>query len=404
MLLAKYVLSRSKFAERQRNQASKEVLSDFDDIRPYHDSEVPVVIERLAQNPTFTEVIQYVFPEITEAGIKEMLKKISTVEDFQREISRPGIRKLVESTSDSVEVSGMENIDTNTCYLFISNHRDIILDSALLNVVLLENGHRTTQTAIGNNLLSSPLITDLTKINKNFVVLRNAAAREFYENSMRLSNYIAYNIKGGHSSIWIAQREGRTKDGLDKTQPGLLKMLSIGCDEPLRHCFADLKVTPVAISYEQDPCDTLKIPELKAVSRDQKYEKAADEDLRSILTGLTSHKGRIHLSIGKTIDAQDLEVMADFPNLNDKLRILGEMIDQQIFQLYKLWPSNYMAYDLLYGDREAATEYSNDDLCAFELRMKKRLKAAGLTQDEDYTWLLKMYANPVRNMLGILSK
>jgi hypothetical protein len=378
----------------------KEVLSAFDDIRPYHDREVPQVMARLATNPTFTEVIQYVFPETTEEQVRENLKKITTVGEFQREIARPAMRKLIEHTSSQVEVMGMENVKPGHCYLFISNHRDIILDSALLNIMLLEHGHDTTQTAIGNNLLSSPLITDLTKLNKNFVVFRNTGAREFYENSMRLSNYISYNIKGGHSSIWIAQREGRTKDGLDKTQPGLLKMLSIGCDDPLRYCFKDLNVTPVAISYEYDPCDVLKIPELKAVSRDEKYEKNEGEDVRSILTGLTGSKGRIQLSIGKTIDEQTLESLAEFPSLNDKLRVLGDIIDQQIFQLYKLWPTNYMAFNILDGDRSDKEEYEGLSLDAFEQQMKRRLKAAGLSADVDYQWLLKMYANPVKSQIA----
>src|SRR5690606_22881194 len=196
---------------------------------------------------------------------------------------------------DNLTCSGLENIQKDQSYLFISNHRDIILDSAILNVVLFEGDHGTIQTAIGSNLLSSAIVTDLTKLNKNFVVKRNTGAREFYENSMMLSAYIRHTIGEEKHSIWIAQREGRTKDGLDKTQPGLLKMLTMDCDKAMRECFRELRVTPVAISYENDPCDVLKIPELKAISRDEKYEKKPQEDFNSIITGLTGQKGRVHI-------------------------------------------------------------------------------------------------------------
>jgi len=375
--------------------------SAFEDIRPYHDSEVAEITARLAANPSFTEVMQYVFPDRTEADIKAQLATITTVAQFQSEIAHPAIRRLGDSTSAGLEVSGLENIKQGESYLFISNHRDIILDSALLNVFLLEAGHQTTQTAIGSNLLSSDLITDLTKLNKNFVVKRNTGARELYENSLRLSSYIRHHVTGGLTSIWIAQREGRTKDGLDKTQPGLLKMLSIGCDEPLRSCFRELKVTPVAISYENDPCDVLKIPELKAVSRDEKYKKKPGEDFRSIITGLTGFKGRVHISIGKTID-EELEVLADFPNMNDKLRELGDIIDRQIFEIYKLWPTNLMAHDLLHGEEVHKAEYNATERDTFVKTAKERLKAAGLDTEEDYRWLLKMYANPVKNNLSLV--
>ncbi len=378
------------------------VSQAFEDIRPYGDHEVADVVGRLVENPSFYDVLRFVFPDWTKQQVRSKMSEISSVADFQDKISYPGMRTLIDRTTDSLTVSGLENIQKGKAYLFISNHRDIILDSATLNVLLYQNGFGTTETAIGNNLLSSNLITDLTKLNKNFVVKRNTGAREFYENSMRLSAYIRHTIIQSNNSIWIAQREGRTKDGLDKTQPGLLKMLSISCDEPLRHCFRDLHVTPVAISYEYDPCDVLKIPELKCISREEKYEKAPDEDFKSIITGLTGHKGRIHVSIGKTIDSE-LDTLADFPNMNDKLRILGELIDQQIFQNYKLWPSNYMALDLLENDVSNKPEYEGRDIRSFESELKNKLSESGLNTEEDYRYLLGMYANPVKNHQGVTS-
>ncbi|NEN25695.1 hypothetical protein G3O08_19580 [Cryomorpha ignava] len=373
---------------------------EFEDIRPYNDSEVKQVIARLVKDPGLYEVLKFVHPQWGDDDVRNAVSEVETIADFQKKVAHPGMRILIDRTVDNLSFSGLENIKKDESYLFISNHRDIILDSAILNIVLFESDHGTIQTAIGSNLLSSAIVTDLTKLNKNFVVKRNTGAREFYENSMLLSAYIRHTIDEAKHSIWIAQREGRTKDGLDKTQPGLLKMLTISCEKAMRECFRELRVTPVAISYEHDPCDVLKIPELKAISRDEKYEKQPLEDFNSIITGLTGQKGRVHISIGKTID-KELDILAEFPNINDKLRMLGEFIDSQIYQNYKLWPTNYMAFDILEGTVLDKPEYEGADPEAFNNEVKERLSAAGLHSDEDYERLLGMYANPVRNHLTV---
>ena len=244
-------------------------------------------------------------------------------------------------------------------------------------------------------------MADLTKLNKNFVVKRNTGAREFYENSMMLSAYIRDTIVNRGSGVWIAQREGRTKDGMDKTQPGLLKMLGMNCEDTMRRCFRDLKITPVAISYEFDPCDVLKVPELRAISREEKYVKAPNEDFRSILTGIIGDKGRVHLNVGQTLD-EELEALADFPSQNDKLRVLGEIIDKRIFSQYKLWPTNYIALDISEGTRTHCGQYTDDERKFFEERMEERLGKAGLNEEEDRQMFLNMYANPVRNVQGVM--
>ncbi len=353
-------------------------------------------MQRLAEHPSFHQVLKFVNPEIDSTDIHNLLQGVHTIDDFQKIVAHQAVRTLVDGTSKSLTFEGFDNTRPDASHLFISNHRDIILDSAILNMLLLEQGFPTTETAIGSNLLSSELITDLTRLNKNFVVKRNTVAREFYDNSLRLSGYIKHTIAERHAGIWIAQREGRTKNGLDKTQPGLLKMLSIGCDEPLRFCFRSLRITPVAISYEYDPCDVLKIRELKAISRDERYEKGPDEDYKSIITGLTGYKGRIHLGVGKTID-RELDILAEYQNINDKLRLLGEIIDRQIYSLYKLWPTNYMANDLLNGTCIYKEEYTDAEMQAFEKHIKSRLQQANLNSDEDLNFLLMMYANPVEN-------
>jgi 1-acyl-sn-glycerol-3-phosphate acyltransferase len=367
----------------------------FEDIRPYRDEEVPKVISRILKDKSFENLLRYVYPDEPLEPIQARVKSVSSIADFQAKVAYPAMRKLVNETTDNITVSGLENIQREGAHLFISNHRDIILDSAILNILLYEAGLGTFETAIGSNLLEEELVRDLTKLNKNFTVKRNTGAREFYENSVNLSNYIYHSITKRSESVWIAQREGRTKDGIDKTQPGLLKMLSINCEKPLRQCFRDLNITPVAISYEYDPCDVLKIPELKALSREEKYTKKPGEDYHSILTGLTGYKGRVHLSIGKPL-RDELTCLKDFESPNDKLKELGEMIDRRVYGQYKLWPTNHIAFDLLEGET-TPTHYTDEQKAAFISRMEDQLKSMGLTTEEDRYFLLNMYANPVKN-------
>ena len=367
----------------------------FEDIRPYRDEEVPEVISRILRDKGFTNLLNYVYRDESLEPIKARVASVKTIDDFQAKVAYPAMRKVVNETTDSISVSGLENIKTDGAHLFISNHRDIILDSAILNIMLYEAGLGTFETAIGSNLLEEELVRDLTKMNKNFTVKRNATAREFYENSVNLSQYIHHTICERHTNVWIAQREGRTKDGMDKTQPGLLKMLSINCEKPLSQCFRELNITPVAISYEYDPCDVLKIPELKALAQEKKYEKQRGEDYNSILTGLTGYKGRIHLSIGKPLN-EELNQLVDFTSPNDKLKELGEIIDQKVYGQYKLWPTNLIAFDLLEGVADSPN-YTKEEKAAFISRMEKQLAILELDSEEDRYFLLNMYANPVKN-------
>lgn len=367
----------------------------FEDIRPYRDEEVPEVIGRILEDESFTTLLRYIYPDENLGPIKKRVATVNSIADFQDKVSYPTMRSIVDKTTDSISVTGMENISKNGAHLYISNHRDIILDSAILNIIMYEAGIETFETAIGSNLLEQELVRDLTKLNKNFTVKRNTGAREFYVNSVNLSQYIHHTINDRGASVWIAQREGRTKDGIDKTQPGLLKMLSINCGKPLNECFRDLSITPVAVSYEYDPCDVLKIPELKALAKNAKYQKREGEDYHSILTGLTGYKGRIHLSIGKPLN-EELNNLMDFTSPNDKLKVLGELIDQRVYSQYKLWPSNYIAFDLLEGNT-VSVNYTPQQKAAFVDRMEKQLESMGLIAEEDRYFLLNMYANPVKN-------
>jgi len=369
---------------------------NFEDIRPYRDHEVDEVISRILKNKSFEKLLRYVYPDVPLEPIKEKVRSVATIEDFQIKVAYPAMRKLVNETTDSISISGIENIRDNDAHLFISNHRDIILDSAILNILLYEEGLGTFETAIGSNLLTEELVRDLTKLNKNFTVKRNTGAREFYENSVQLSHYIHQTVTYRKSNVWIAQKEGRTKDGIDKTQPGLLKMLSMNSDKPYNEWFRELKITPVAISYEYDPCDVLKIPELKSLANEEKYEKKVKEDYLSILTGLTGSKGRVHISIGKPLD-EELEALEQITNPNDKLKLLGEIIDEKIYTQYKLWPSNYIAFDELNGNSDLSNEYSGEERTSFYERVKQQLSMVELTDEQSKYFLMSMYGNPVKN-------
>ncbi len=375
----------------------------FDDIRPYRDHEVSDVVKRVVQSESFTKLMRYVYPNDDLERLLGEIAQVTTIEDFQIRVAYPAMRKVVNSTTTDLTISGLENISQHKSHLFISNHRDIILDSAIMNILLYESGMGTFETAIGSNLLKEEIVRDLTKLNKNFTVIRNAGAREMYENSVRLSAYIHDTIIKRNSNVWIAQKEGRTKDGIDKTQPGLLKMLGINCEKPLNECFRDLRVTPVAISYEFDPCDVLKVPELEAISKDQKYQKQEGEDYHSILTGLMGPKGRVHLSIGEPLDTE-LDQLKEVASVNDKLKLLGEIIDRKIYSLYRLWPSNYIALDRLNNKSDFSSSYSEEERKSFNSRIDLKMAEAGLEKEEDLYFLLNMYANPVKNALQPLGQ
>lgn len=367
---------------------------EFDRIRPYADHEVEEVLERVLANPSFFKMSRFLFPDKSDKEVTQWVKDTNTVSSFQSKFAHPAMRTILDKTVNELRFTGLDNIQKDRFYLFISNHRDIILDSAILNVALIENGFQTLETAIGNNLLNDPLVEDLTRLNKNFVVMRNASRKEQYLHSRTLSSYIRYAINTKGTSVWIAQKEGRTKDGMDRTQPGLLKMLAMSCDEDLADCFRKLHIVPTAISYEFDPCDYLKIPELRAVQNDEEYEKSQDEDFNSIITGLTGSKGRVELSIGSEL-TDELDELNAASTPNEKMKILGQLIDRKIYNQYRLWPNNYVAADLLRGSSHYSEHYTPEDQQRFQEYMNSQLAKLGRITDVERQLYLRMYANPV---------
>ncbi len=367
---------------------------DFEDIRPLHDNEVKAGIARLLKVKEFRGLVDYAFQsKVPFEQIEEKLHKVETVKEFQSGLITKMMDFVIQKTSTSFTHSGLENIEKGKAYLFLSTHRDIVLDSALMNLMLNEKGYETARIAIGDNLVKEPWINDLVRLNKSFIVKRGKQGKDKVLASIQLSNYIAHSIKNDNESVWIAQREGRTKNGIDKTQPGLIKMLSIaGRKDPVKH-LQSLNIVPVSISYEYNPCDFLILPELLAKSEDKEYVKGPQEDLISMMRGIEGKKGHIHLHFGCPINqlASNLENVAD----EKFVAQISHIVDQEIYNTFKLWPNNYIACDLLNENSDWKKEYSQENLDDFKIYMESRLKKIEGDKVKLRHLFLTMYANPV---------
>jgi 1-acyl-sn-glycerol-3-phosphate acyltransferase len=373
---------------------------DFSDIAPYRDEEVPQAVAALMKEYSFMKVLRFVYPEKDDEQLIEMCEGIRTVKDFQAHVAYRSLLLMNHRTITALTHSGMQYAKDEKAHLFISNHRDIILDSAILNMLLHEQGLDTTETAIGSNLLENPTVKHLTKLNKNFTVNRAASGREQYESSMKLSHYIRHSIHDRGTSIWISQREGRAKDGNDRTQQGLLKMLQMSAESTPREAFESLNILPMALSYEYDPCDLFKVKELLFTASGEKYVKQQHEDLQNIIAGISQQKGRVHLAIGAPL-SKALEVLdRDLP-VNDLLQEFAQALDSRIHRLCRLWPNNYVAYDLLHGSDSYSTKYREDDVEEFETYLDTVLRDLGTAQHQEARQiLLQKYAYPLENRLA----
>ncbi len=386
-------------------------VNNYDDIRPYHDGELGPVIERLLEEPIFYKIMKWVYPSLGKSVIQGMMREISTVEEFQEQVSAPAFKVVSQLTTSGLTFSNIDFLEKEKAYLFLSNHRDIILDSALLNVSLMERGYKTTQIAIGDNLLETPVVRDIVRSNKNFIVNRNINAKEVFHYSLRLSNYIRKTIQEDNTSIWIAQREGRSKDGDDRTASGLLKMFTMSSSKSMEDSLLDLNIVPMCVSYEYDPCDVMKANELVQKRMFGRYEKKPGEDFRSMMKGLTGHKGRVHISVGSFMSGA-IEQMRGIQHKNDKVQFLANAVDSEMHRIYKLWPTNYVAYDLLYGTKEHKEYYTNIQRITFSNYIRGCVITSGIMRrqeglpKEGYAkaireTLLEMYANPVANKIAL---
>ena len=371
---------------------------DYNEIRPYKDSEVSHAIKRLSTHPWLITGIKKIkfknspkfLNHLITLGIKIYVKiklyPIKTINDFQIKIAANSVlAPILKKTSDSLTWSGLEKLDPKKPYLFISNHRDIVLDPAVVNYILAVNNFSIGQIAFGDNLLINDFVSDLIRLNKAFIVKRNLTPKSQLKASILLSEYIHTVLFEEKSSIWIAQREGRAKDGNDRTNPALIKMLNLHFrrkKQPFHTLTETYNIVPVSISYEFDPCDVLKAKELYIKQNGEKYQKEKDEDLISMTTGITGRKGRIHVSFSEPIkDNFDSE------------NLLVKSIDESIHLNYKLWPTNYLGYDLANNTNKYSKEY---DTSLREKFMKRFLELS----DSERKIAYSTYAMPVINKKG----
>jgi 1-acyl-sn-glycerol-3-phosphate acyltransferase len=370
---------------------------DFEDIRPYYNHEAREAMFRLIENPVFFKLVNYLWPQMTLQEVQSKADKVNTNLDFQLQFMHEAIRDIVANTAEDLTCSGFENLDKKEAYLFIANHRDILLDSAILQVLLVENGFSTSEITFGNNLMESGFITEFGRLNRMFTVQREGTSKELYEISKKLSAYIRHTIVDKKTSVWIAQRNGRTKDGFDTTQTGLLKMLNISGIEGFENNYRQLKIVPVTISYEYEPCDVLKVRELYLSSLHTKYKKAPEEDLNSIITGIKQQKGRIHLAVGTPI-VNELSALEEISNDNEKTKRLTSFIDKQIYTNYRLWPVNYIAADLLNKTDIYKKHYTEVEKNNFINTVSTSLSGLGALDNDAESMkhlFLKLYANPL---------
>lgn len=372
-------------------------MSKFDSIRPYYDSEVNEALISSLHHPMMKALMNFTFPEQDDEVWKEQLKRTHSIRDFQINFVYQSIQRVLEKSSEGLTTSGFEKLEPNTSYLFISNHRDIILDTSLLNVSLFDHGLVMTASAIGDNLVKKDFLLKLSKLNRNFLVQRGLSPRELLQSSKLMSEYMYHLLSKENRSVWIAQREGRTKDGNDATHQGVLKMVAMASDE--KNCmdyFRKLKVVPVSISYEYDPTDALKMPQLMALANDEVYIKEKNEDFITLLSGIIGQKKRIHIHIGDVLEKEYDAIIAETNNSNKQIQALAQVIDDSILQSYKLWPTNYIAYDILNNSERFSNYYSDKEKQLFERRLELKIDVDNEVLREGF---LAMYANPVVNKM-----
>jgi len=365
----------------------------FDDIRPYWDEEIPAAMQRIVQDPYFPPVAQYVYPDRTVDEVKEIMLKCRKIYEFQTTVMKQVNEQVIERTTNGLSYGGVEHLDTSKRYLFVSNHRDIVLDSCLLMYILHNNGHKIGEITFGSNLMRGQMVIDIGKSNKMFKVERGGTPRQMYLNSLHLSDYIRYAITEKGESVWIAQRNGRTKDGIDRTDQGLIKMFGLSGSKDRVKALAELNIVPVSVSYEWESCDILKALELYA-SRDGKpYVKKPGEDLNSILTGITQPKGRVHIELCEPISAEDLSAIpSDYADAQFRHSV-ADLMDKRICGAYRLYPNAYIAHDLRSGKKEYSDHYTREQYDAFVNHMAQLDKYGSDPVLRDI--FLGIYSNPI---------
>ena len=378
---------------------------EFRDIAPYDDSDFKSYMARLVKEPGLENAISYIMPGADRKQLTDLLLSLNSKAEFQQKVMLTILSLIEQKTTSGVTESGMDRLSPDRNVLFITNHRDIVLDASFLGLALIRHGLPTQEVALGDNLLIYDWIEDLVRLNKGIIVKRNLRLTKALEAARQLSGYIHYCIAEKHESVWIAQREGRAKDSNDVTQESVIKMLALsGPGDTLAARLLPLNITPTAISYEYDPNDYLKASEFLQRRRDPEFKKSQRDDLKSMETGILNFKGRVHFSVGSDINAE-LAAMLDVTDKVEAVRRICAVIDRQIHLGYRIYPNNYIAYDRLEGSDRFSSEYSREDVEHFDAYLQGQLdkvEVADVTAEERGLMLrdmLEMYANPLRNQL-----
>lgn len=379
------------------------MIEEFEKIRSYNDADLKRVLDLLVKEPDFIRLIQFLYPSIPLEKFLEKLYSCQNIRDFQLKIIHPYLVEILDCTSDGISSSGFENLNIDEAYFYMSNHRDIVLDPAFLNVVLFDEGYDTTEVAIGDNLLVYPWIKHLVRLNRSFIVNRNMQPRELLQVSRRLSAYIKDRMQNHKMSVWMAQREGRSKDANDRTQQGVLKMLNLSGEGNFISNMRELNFVPVSISYEFDPCDFLKAREFLLKKEDPDYVKSQADDLKSMYTGLTGYKGKIHFHFCRPLN-QRIDPLEKIENRNEQVIAFGQLVDTRIHDNYIIYPGNYIAHDIWNNTNEFSDKYTTEEKEKFVGYMDKQIeKIPEASGNEAFlrNSILEMYANPLINKLAV---
>lgn len=377
--------------------------AEFDEIRPYLDEELPDVYEELIADPMFRQVAAYVLPEHPFEAVAARMRQCTTKLDFQKAFCAPFLQRIINQCTDGTD---LQTDDPQGVYTYISNHRDIVLDSGFLSLLLDAKGGNTPEIAIGDNLLIFPWIKKLVRINKSFIVQRGLTLRQMMESSARMSRYMHYAVSQKRQSVWIAQREGRAKDSDDRTQESVLKMLAMGGQGSIVERLKEMNIAPLSISYEYDPCDYLKAKEFQLKRDCPDYKKTTADDLLNMQTGIFGRKGRVHFEIAPSVNAE-LDSLDEKIGKQELFSQVAALIDRRIHAGYRLYPGNYVAHDLLFGISKFAANYTNEEKQRFADYVEGQLQKINLpSKDEPFLRekILLMYANPLLNYFRAMGK
>lgn len=368
----------------------------FDDLRPYYEDEIPAAMQRISDCDAFPLLASFVYPKEPLEAVRNRIRSFKTVREFQHDTMRRVNEQVIERSITEFTCSGLERLSKDKNYLYVSNHRDIMLDASLLQYYFVINGFETTEITFGANLMMNPVVIDVGKSNKMFKVERPGGdLKEFYRSSLHLSEYIRYAIMEKKQSVWIAQRNGRTKNGIDATDQGIIKMFCMSEPRNKIKALTDLNIAPISISYEWESCDILKALELYE-SQYTKYTKKPGEDLNSILTGILQLKGRVHIELCEPISIDELSAFEGLTN-NEYHKAVAKLIDKRINNAYKLYPNNYIAHDLLYGNTKYRDKYSDEEYNAFVKHLAELDKYDTCDNERLKEIFIGIYSNPVDN-------